>query len=175
MKTGATFSDNRKYRYTLTRIWDESKPLVTFCMLNPSTADETTNDPTIERCQRRAEMMGFGGLIVVNLFAYRATDPDELYSSINVCDLSPFQNDDAIIKAAKKSKLFICGWGKHGALYGRGRNVVQMLKKYEIETYALKINKDGSPAHPLYIGYKVEPKPFEVLTKKTKQEKLEEL
>lgn len=160
MNTGAIFSDNKVHRYKLWRIWDESKPTVTFCMLNPSTADEVTNDPTIERCVRRAEMMGFGGVIVVNLFSYRATDPDALYSAQSYFELSPFQNDDHIIKAAKQSTMFICGWGKHGSLFGRGQQVIGMLKKYDVQTLALKLNKDGSPAHPLYIGYKVQPKPI---------------
>lgn len=102
-------------------------------------------------------MMGFGGLIVVNIFSYRSTDPEELYKSVNSLDISPFENDNAILDAASKSSKFVCGWGKHGSLYGRGYKVLQMLKKHGIEPQALKINKDGSPAHPLYIGYKVTP------------------
>jgi hypothetical protein len=80
---GATFSPCARYRYRLWRDWDATKPALTFVMLNPSTADEVTNDATIERCQRRAIEGGFGRLNVVNIFAYRSTDPDVLYSLRN--------------------------------------------------------------------------------------------
>lgn len=79
-ETGATFSECRRYRYRLWRYWDRSKPPLCFLMLNPSTADDLSNDPTVERCQRRALAMGFGGLEVVNIFAFRSTDPAALYS-----------------------------------------------------------------------------------------------
>lgn len=157
MNTSAIFSSDREHRFSLIRVWDDTKPLVAFCMLNPSTADEIKNDPTVERCQRRAKMMGYGGLIVVNIFSYRATDPNELYYSESVFDLSPFSNDDAILYAANRCATFICGWGKHGSLYGRGTEVLRMLKKAGVTPQALRINKDGSPAHPLYIGYGVKP------------------
>lgn len=179
MKSDATFSDDRKYRYSLTRIWDESKRLMTFCMLNPSTADEIVNDPTIERCQRRTQMMGFGGLIVVNIFAYRSTDPREL---LKVEDPIGPNNNEHIVRAFGRSHAAICGWGKHGSIRGRGNDVLGLIKLYGWTPMALKINKDGSPAHPLYIGYDVQPKPIPEddglewdLTKKTKREKLEEL
>lgn len=166
MKSSATFSADRHFRYSLTRVWDESLPLVAFCMLNPSTADENTNDPTIERCQRRARMMGFGGLIVVNLFAYRATDPYELYWAGDDSPVIGPSNNDAIVDAANRARMFVCGWGKHGSLYGRSQFVMNMLLKNGVEPYALKLNKDGSPAHPLYIDYKVKPQMMSLMVKK---------
>lgn len=75
MKKYATLSEDRKYRYTLTRIWDETKPKVMFIGLNPSTADETKDDPTIIRCINFAKSWGYGGLEMTNLFAFRATNP----------------------------------------------------------------------------------------------------
>jgi hypothetical protein len=74
VKTGAIFSDCRKYRFALRRNWDESKPYVMFIGLNPSTADEIENDPTINRCISYARSWGYGGLFMANLFAFRATD-----------------------------------------------------------------------------------------------------
>ncbi len=152
----AQFSDDRRYRYTLTREWRDG-PSVAFCMLNPSTADETANDPTVERCQRRAHMSGFGKLVVVNLFAYRSTDPKVLRLVSN--PVGP-RNDEAIIGACSAAQLVVCGWGVHGALYGRGAAVLAMLREAKIVPHALRINGDGCPAHPLYIGYETKPQPF---------------
>ncbi|MEH6402829.1 MAG: DUF1643 domain-containing protein, partial [Sneathiella sp.] len=76
-ESGAEFSDCNKYRYSLWRRWDAG-PTVSFLMLNPSTADGSSNDPTVERCHRRAVAMGFGALEVINIFGFRATDPKDL-------------------------------------------------------------------------------------------------
>lgn len=162
MNTSAVFSGDREHRLSLKRVWDDSKPLIAFCMLNPSTADETKNDPTVERCQRRAMRMGYGGLIVVNIFSYRSTDPEELYMSESVSGVTLLSNDAAIMDAANKCKTFICGWGKHGRLYGRGAAVLRLLKRYGVTPMVLKINNDGTPAHPLYIGYNVKPFDFDL-------------
>lgn len=159
MFASAYFSDDRKYRYALSRVWDESKPLVLFCMLNPSTADEINNDPTVERCQRRAVQMGFGGMAVVNIFALRSTDPKALYKAED--PVGP-ENMRVVISLAKKAKLVVCGWGKHGAFKSHGEFMLMKLRDYGIRPHALKLNKDGTPAHPLYIGYDV--KPFDIDT-----------
>jgi len=81
MKTDAKFSTCRKYRYALWRIWDDSKPYAMIVGLNPSTADETKNDPTISRCINFSKDWGYGGLCMANLFAFRATKPSVLMSS----------------------------------------------------------------------------------------------
>lgn len=157
MKTGAVFSPCGLYRYRLWREWDASKPVAVFCMLNPSTADEVQNDPTVERCQRRAVAMGFGRLEVVNVFAFRSTDPGALY--VQADPVGP-DNDRAIIDAVSGAGLVVCAWGKHAALNGRGEQVQRLMHSAGVEPHALKINKDGSPGHPLYIGYDVQPVPF---------------
>ncbi len=130
-------------------------------MLNPSTADESKNDPTVERCQRRARAMGFGGLVVVNLFALRSTDPQALYVAE---DPYGSENMRVIIETSKAADMVICGWGKHGSLHGHGNFVLQRLRNNGVKPYALKLNKDGSPAHPLYIGYDVKPIPIDIKT-----------
>jgi len=125
-----------------------------FLMLNPSTADEMKNDATVERCQRRAIKMGYGGLHVGNIFAWRSTDPTVLPKLTD--PIGP-DNDEAILLAAKKAGIVICGWGKHGKLLDRGEHVLKMLLQHGIKPHALMINDDGSPQHPLYIGYDVKP------------------
>ena len=155
--TGASFSACGRYRYSLWRRWDKSQPYCLFLMLNPSTADALDNDPTIERCERRARAMGFGGLHVVNLFAWRSTDPRALALADD--PVGP-ANDRAIARAAKKAGQVICGWGNDGALLGRDAAVLALLRKFGVEPYALAVNKDGTPRHPLYVAYSVQPKPL---------------
>lgn len=155
--TGAVFSLCRKYRYSLWRIWDASKPVCMFLMLNPSTADETDNDPTVQRCQTRAVEMGYGGLRVCNIFAWRSTDRSVLAGLED--PIGP-NNDDAIIKAAKQSAIVICAWGIDGSINGRGKDVLGMLREAGIQPYALIQNDDGSPGHPLYVSYNCKPFPL---------------
>lgn len=153
----ATFSPCRRYRYTLTRIWDPTRPILVFLMCNPSTADDSDNDPTVERCQRRARRMGYGGVIVLNLFALRSTTPSVLYE---VDDPVGPDNDAAIRSVCVRAPMVICAWGKPGSLLGRAASVVDMLRKIRAPLYALAVNQDGSPKHPLYIRNDADPVPF---------------
>ena len=154
----AKFSADRKYRYTLHRVWQPAAPLACYVLLNPSTADETKNDPTVSRCQTRAINAGFGGLIVVNIFAWRSTDPAELYRVPDPVGIA--SNDRFIIEAVRGSHLVVCGWGKHGALAGRGSEVLKLIRSAGKTPHALRINSDGSPEHPLYLSYKLQPLPI---------------
>ncbi len=156
--TGAVFSPCMRYRTKLWRIWDASKPLVLFLLLNPSTADEVRNDPTVERCQRRAMMMGFGGLMVANIFALRSTDPAALSQ---VEDPVGPGNDEAIVECAARAQLVVCGWGTHGSILDRGDAVLELLRQHRFVPHALQRNADGSPKHPLYVGYKHAPSPMQ--------------
>jgi hypothetical protein len=155
--SGATFSPCQKYRYRLWRLWDETKPSVAFVMLNPSTATDTINDPTVERCQRRAQAMGFGRLEVANIFALRSTNPKALYL---VDDPIGADNDEAIVSAARNCTLVVCAWGTHSKLNGRGEQVLNLLKSAGVTPSCLGINADKSPKHPLYVGYDVLPTPM---------------
>lgn len=168
---GATFSACRKYRYRLWEIWDRSNPIVLYIMLNPSTADEVKNDPTVERCSRRAQMWGYGGFRIANIFALRSTNPRALYAaespvseppvSLNgVTVAAPHVNDTYIRTQAMGSNLVICGWGAHGVHLGRGALVLQKLRESGIKPHALRMTKSGQPGHPLYIEYNVQP--FEI-------------
>lgn len=170
---GATFSACRRYRYRLWEIWDRTKPIVLYIMLNPSTADEVKNDPTVERCSRRAELLGCGGFRIANIFAWRSTDPKALYdTAIDPISEPPvvvggvtlsvknMMNDQFIRTQALGANLVICGWGEHGAHMGRGDGVMAMLRNANVKPHALRLNKSGQPAHPLYIPYSAQP--FEV-------------
>lgn len=157
----ATFSNCEKYRFRLERRFDNRFYEVTeprFChwiMLNPSTADAFKNDPTIAGCEKRARAWGYDGLIVTNIFALRSTDPMRLYEAED-----PIGANDAILDAARESAITVCGWGCHGTLHDRGSKVADALTVMGIKLHALKINKDGSPGHPLYIGHAVQPMPW---------------
>lgn len=153
-KSSADFSEDRRYRYTLKRVWDEERDLLNFVMLNPSQADELTNDPTVERCERRAADMGYGGLVVTNLFALRSTDPQALYDSENPVGDG---NDDAILAAALDAQTVICAWGTHGAYMNRGKEVARMLHRAGVNLFVLTQTADGTPGHPLYVAYERKP------------------
>lgn len=157
-ESGATFSDCKLYRYKLWRIWGE-QPTAVFIMLNPSTADEVDNDPTVERCERRARAMGYGGLRVVNIFALRSTDPRTLYSHK---DPIGRENDRAILDAVKDAGIIVCAWGGHGNLLQRGAKVLRLLLSSGITPHYLKLNKDGTPTHPLYVGYVEKPRAWDI-------------
>jgi len=160
-KRETVFSDCRKYRYRLSQIWDESKAPLHWLMLNPSTADEVKNDPTVERCERRARMWGYGGSVVMNIFAYRATDPKDMRAQKD--PVGP-ENDQWIRDLAKRSHEIdvIGGWGEHGAHMDRGKAVIDIFRQEKGMLSALKVNASGHPKHPLYIGYKATPEPLEL-------------
>lgn len=153
-RSTADFSRDRTYRYSLTRQWGDGRT-VNFVMLNPSTADEYANDPTVERCQRRAVEWGFDGLIVTNLFAMRATDPRTLWV---VDDPVGPRNDEALIASALDAKLIICAWGNHGSRAGRSRFVAVMLRNLGKPLHILRLARSGEPWHPLYLPYSVKPR-----------------
>ena len=143
MKTDATFSECRKYRYALWRIWDESKPYVMFIGLNPSTADETENDNTTNRCINYAKDWGYGRLCMANLFAFCTKDPDEMKAAKNPIDKD---NDVWLKKLSNNAGVVIAAWGDDGSHLGRSKKVINMFPNLK----CLKVNKSGEPAHPLY-------------------------
>ena len=139
----ATFSDCRKYRYALSRTWNGKKKTILFIGLNPSTANEKIDDPTIRRCINYAQNWGYGSLLMVNLFAYRATLPSELK---NVKNPIGNDNDLHILELSKKADIAVAAWGNEGFLLNRDK----VVKKLIPNLMCLKINKSGQPAHPLY-------------------------
>jgi hypothetical protein len=146
--SGASFSACRRWRYLLWRRWNESRPAANFLMLNPSTADETTLDPTCARARDFAERWGYGALIVTNVFAWRATDPADMKAARDPVGRG---NDRAILAAAREAALVVCAWGNHGAHLGRAARVRELLGQAGIALHALRVNANGEPAHPLYL------------------------
>jgi hypothetical protein len=140
MKKGATISACGKYRYELWREWDSSLPKLVFIMLNPSTADASKDDPTIRRCIGFAKREGCGSVSIINLFAYRSSDPKEL---IKVGD--PFGDNENFLKIfLYQDTRIIAAWG----------NIPKGLKMpvlEEVEVECLGITKLGNPKHPLYL------------------------
>lgn len=153
MNSGAEFSECRTYRYKLWRIWDEKKPLVLFIGLNPSTADETKNDPTIRRCIGFAQDWGFGGVVVTNLFAFRATKPADLFRAAE--PVGP-KTDQWLKRLSGESELVVAAWGNDGAKFGRSDEIRMIIPKMK----CLNLNKSGEPAHPLYQKKDTKPVDF---------------
>lgn len=185
---GARISADGKYRYHLWREWrlwpepahwdwlydDDGKtklvdgagaPLgrprsVLFVMLNPSTADGEEDDPTIRRCVNFARSWGYDRLDVVNLFAFRATEPAELLALNHLDDpVGPLNSSTIEGLIEDRTEFFgsgvdkvICAWGNHGAHLGQDETVLGWLR--DTPRFALKISKDGHPGHPLYLPSK---------------------
>jgi hypothetical protein len=157
--SSAVISDCGRYRYELVRIWGDG-PLLEFIMLNPSKADDRINDPTIRRCIAFAKAWGYGGIVVRNLFAWRATNPAEL---VNIDDpVGPLNRD---YLSRDDADCTIAAWGAHPAAvgwwsgypFGWQRTVIQRKS-----LLCLGTNANGSPKHPLYVPSSRVPIPWEV-------------
>ena len=153
----AVYSECARYRYALTRVWDPAGEKALFVMLNPSTATEVQNDPTVERCERRARTLGFGGFRVTNIFAWRDTDPRKMRAAPD--PVGP-DNDAAIRAGADWADRVICAWGSHGAHLDRGAAVEALLRATGAPLEHLGLTKHGHPRHPLYIAYTRMPEPW---------------
>ncbi|MBN9889574.1 DUF1643 domain-containing protein [Salipiger abyssi] len=149
----ALYSPCERYRYGLERRWREG-PSLLYIMLNPSTADELRNDPTIERCQRRAVQLGFGAMRIANLFAWRATRPKDLRRA--TAPVGP-ENDALLRDWQGAAEMTLAAWGVHGAHLGRGPEMAAALGG---ALHHLGLTREGHPRHPLYVSYKVMPVPW---------------
>lgn len=145
MERTATISECGRYRYSLTRRWGEGATCC-FVMLNPSTADAEVDDPTIRRCIGFAQREGYGALEVVNLFAYRATDPKRLR---NTPDPIGPENNQHLAQAFDKAGLIVAAWGAHGSFHSRNQVVRRMLNG---RSMCLGTTAKGEPKHPLYLA-----------------------
>lgn len=144
----AVISGGGEHRYHLERnVNPFGEGICLFIMLNPSTADATKDDPTIRRCKSFADIWGYKRLTVVNLFAYRATDPRALWTASEPVG---FLNNSWIKSSALKASKVVCAWGANGYLYDRDREVMALLKRVGVTAYCLNTTKDGFPCHPLY-------------------------
>jgi hypothetical protein len=155
---GAIYSEDARYRFSLWRIWDRSRPIVLFIMLNPSTATHLELDPTLRRCRGYAKEWGYGGFEVANLFAFRATEPEDMKAA---ADPIGEENDDGILARAKEviraGGIVICGWGNHGTYRNRCYDFRGLLRRHDVKMHYLKLSKDGFPGHPLYLKAGLKP------------------
>jgi len=144
----AIFSPDHVYRYLLRRrVYPYAKRTCVFIMLNPSTANEWHEDPTVRRCKGFALQWGYGILEVVNLFALRATDPIQLYQVEDpICP----KNDQHILEGAQRADLVVAAWGNRGGLLERSLAVMEMLKGFDV--YCLGLTASAEPKHPLYVA-----------------------
>jgi hypothetical protein len=159
----AIISKCGQFRYHLTRGWfGGTRANLGFIMLNPSTADAEADDPTIRKCIGFAKQLGYCGIVVNNLFAYRATDPRDLKKA--GYPVGP-ENDAFIAHAAKSMSVetMICAWGanaRHGDGPQRVAEVLVLLMRLGITPHALRLLDDGTPSHPLMLPYSCAPQPM---------------
>ncbi len=153
-RSGALISECKRFRYKLWRIWDETKPRVLFIMLNPSTADHNTDDNTIRRCMNYAKSWGYGGIMVGNLYAFRATEPKDLFRDNH--DINPTFNDPLIQEMIPQCEIMIYAWGAHGMKNSMGKKFIERNPN----GYYLELTKKGIPKHPLYLLGDLIPKKY---------------
>lgn len=144
------FSKCRTWRYTLSRRWtqDTAPRFANFILLNPSTADETRDDPTIRRCIGFTKREGFAAMIVTNIFAFRATQPKDLKKAYNPIGPS---NNQILRDVAQAASLVVLGWGNDGTYRDRGADVSCLLKAAGVQPYTLGWTQALQPRHPLYV------------------------
>lgn len=152
--TGATFSECRRYRWSLWRRWNpllagSEERLIAYIGLNPSTADETANDPTIRRLIGFAKRWEYDGMVMLNAFAWRETDRLE---TLKVPEPVGALNDEAIVTIAKHVELVVACWGNEGSHLGRSEQVLALLRKAGHSLHHFGLNQSGEPRHPLYLA-----------------------
>jgi hypothetical protein len=124
-----------------------------FIGLNPSTADESKDDPTIRRCIGFTKSWGYSALCMVNLFAYRATNPADMKKVTD--PIGPY-NDSYLLTLAEDAGVVIAAWGMHGVYRGRNEVVRNLIPNLNY----LRLTKDGHPGHPLYLPSNLTPQPW---------------
>lgn len=151
----AYISECGRYRYWLMRSWGAGKKLI-FVMLNPSTADALIDDPTIKRCMGFARREGFDGILVLNLFAYRATNPKELEGAAFGLDITGSENARFIhlyMQLAVEGNIpVVCAWGSNKAVDDSGERFIEHAETLGVKVVCLGQTKSGAPKHPLYIS-----------------------
>ncbi len=158
---GAVFSRCGNYRYELSRTWEAGEPHVLFVMLNPSTACESHDDNTIKNCIRIAKHHGYGGLYVGNVYAFKATDPDQLemagYPVTEPAPGNPICDNWYFLRGMiDRSKHIVCAWGNNG----EDHRMIEMLTFLKTEAmkrpgmrvfHINRLTQKGRPRHPLYV------------------------
>lgn len=155
IRRNAVLSEDRKYRYQLSRIWNPNLDYMHFICLNPSTADEYTDDPTIRRCIGFAQSHNCGGMIMTNLFAFRTTNPGVLK---HIDDPIGEHNDNYIKNAYENYAITVVAWGANKIIGNRDKEVLSFCNR----AHYLRLTKSGKPSHPLYLPKDLKIKPLGV-------------
>lgn len=188
IQKGAVISACGNYRYSLWREWrlhplpanwdmwtdDDGQPILdgegkqlgeplscVFVMLNPSTADGDQDDPTIRRCVSFAKAWGYDRMEVVNLFAWRSTDPRAVLAMTGgKLDPVGTANRAFVHRAIERAGMIVCAWGAHGGHIGQDETMLGWIEEHDGQPHALRVTKGGFPAHPLYLPADLQPKPY---------------
>ena len=150
--SGAIFTDNRTHRLYLWRRWNKERPWVMFIGLNPSTADERLNDPTVRRCIGFAARWGYGGIFMCNVFTLVSTDPKKL----NVQTPIAMGASSAMKVIRGRCSKAVAGWGNLITQVRQGEERIEQIKQKLSPLYCLGMTKQGHPRHPLYLPYSTE-------------------
>ena len=154
----ARFSEDRRYRFSLRRTWDATRPSALFVMMNPSTADIDVDDPTVAKCGRFARFWGYGRLEVGNVCAYRATDKMAL---LGVDDPVGEGNISSIIEMAQQAGVTVVAHGQlPKGLQIHAETVCAALRATGVRLHVLRLSKNGTPVHPLYLPETLRPVPW---------------
>jgi hypothetical protein len=146
----AKISRCKRYRYELTRTWDAGVGTCAFICLNPSTADAGTDDPTVRRCIGFAKSWGYAGLVMLNAYAYRATDPAVMKAARN--PIGP-RNDKILAEWRDRADVVVAAWGTHCA-----PDRVEQIRLLIPDLHYLRLTKGGCPGHPLYLPRELRPR-----------------
>lgn len=149
IESWAVFDSTERYRYALRRRFAPGGKALHFCMLNPATADENKDDPTIRRCIVRASLLGYNAVWITNIFGWREGDFSKLKKVDNPS--GGILNLSWNIEAQLQCEKTVVAWGTGGELYHQGRSVLRYIRG---PLYCLGVTKGGYPTHPLYISYK---------------------
>jgi hypothetical protein len=156
-RVSAVFSECQQYRYQLREIWDASKPLVLWLLMNPSVACIEYSDPTLRKTGKFARSWGYGGQLVGNVHAYRATDKNRL---LEVADPIGPENNRMILEMAIEAQTVVLAYGQPPKAHRqRGEEVVTLLSDHPRLCH-LRLAKDGTPVHPLYLPETLTPQPY---------------
>ncbi|MBB4574441.1 DUF1643 domain-containing protein [Rhizobium lentis] len=153
MQMTAVISDCTLYRDELRRVWDAAKPILVVCMLNPSDADHTRNDPTVLALIGFAKLWGYGGILIVNLHAWRSSSPKEMMQAKD--SIGPRCDDyidRAFIIARHQNTPMLAAWGAGGDYLGRDRWLMTRARQQLVDLVCLGLTKDGFPKHPMARG-----------------------
>ena len=167
--SGAIYDDSETHRYALWRTWAPGILPLVVIGLNPSTATESVLDNTVRRDLDYARQWGFGGLVKLNLFSYRGTDPRVLYAWVKEHgEVNPDPLTGGVMNNnwldwftnGKRAGLVLAAWGNHGRLLSRGSRVYDLLTRAGVKLFALKVTDLGQPQHTLYLPKHLTPQPY---------------